>query len=46
VFSAGFLSVTEEAQYWKFLSVCPSIVPFLEGENPPLYINNLSILQL
>jgi hypothetical protein len=34
VFSAGFLSVTEEAQYWKFLSVCPGLVPFLEGTIP------------
>ena len=34
VYSSGFVTVNDEAQYWKFLAVCPLKVPFLEGKYP------------
>jgi len=33
VYSSGFVAVNDEAQYWKFLAVCPLKVPFLEGNH-------------
>jgi hypothetical protein len=33
VFSAGFLSVSDEQQHWRFIALCPGKLPFLAGMN-------------